>query len=67
MELDNFNKGDSLIKENQFSTARYHDVAGDFYKHFQENETANYHYDQAISLNIDESQKNLLKLKKPLN
>ncbi|RPG42793.1 MAG: hypothetical protein CBC72_004285 [Gammaproteobacteria bacterium TMED112] len=67
MELDNFNKGDSLIKENQFSTARYHDVAGDFYKYFQENETANYHYDQAISLNIDESQKNLLKLKKPLN
>ncbi len=67
MELDNFNKGDSLIKENQFSTARYHDVAGDFYKHFQENETANYHYDQAISLNIDESQKNLLKLKKPVN
>lgn len=67
MELDNFNKGDSLIKENQFSTARYHDVAGDFYKHFQENETANYHYDQAISLNTDESQKNLLKLKKPLN
>lgn len=67
MELDNFNKGDSLIKENQFSTARYHDVAGDFYKHFQENETANYHFDQAISLNIDESQKNLLKLKKPLN
>ena len=67
MELDNFNKGDSLIKENQFSTARYHDVAGDFYKHFQENEIANYHYDQAISLNMDESQKNLLKLKKPLN
>lgn len=67
MELDNFNKGDSLIKENQFSTARYHDVAGDFYKHFQENETANYHYDQAISLNMEEAQKNLLKLKKPLN
>jgi hypothetical protein len=46
---------------------RYHDVAGDFYKHFQENEIAIYHYDQAMSFDIDDSQKNLIKLKKPIN
>ena len=27
---------------------------------------ANYHYDLAISFDMDESQKNLIKLKKPL-
>ena len=66
MELDDFNKGDSLIKENKIETVRYHDVAGDFYKHFQENELAIYHYDQAMLFDIDESQKNLIKLKKPI-
>ena len=66
MELDDFNKGDSLIKENKIETVRYHDVAGDFYKYFQENELAIYHYDQAMLFDIDESQKNLIKLKKPI-
>ena len=66
MELEDFEKGDVLIKENQLGSARYHDVAGDFYKHFQDNEMANYHYDLAISFDMDESQKNLIKLKKPL-
>lgn len=66
MELDDFEKGDTLIKENQLNSARYHDVAGDFYKHFQDINMANYHYDMAISLDLDDSQKNLIKLKKPL-
>ena len=66
MELEDFEKGDGLIKENQLGSARYHDVAGDFYKYFQDNEMANYHYDLAISFDMDESQKNLIKLKKPL-
>ena len=65
MELDDFEKGDGLIKENQLGSARYHDVAGDFYKHFRDNEMANYNYDLAISFDMDESQKNLIKLKKP--
>ena len=67
MELENFNMGDNFIKENKLDTMRYHDVAGDFYKHFQENEIAIYHYDQAMSFDIDDSQKNLIKLKKPIN
>ena len=67
MELENFNMGDNLIKENKLDTVRYHDVAGDFYKHFQENEIAIYHYGQAMSFDIDDSQKNLIKLKKPIN
>ena len=67
MELENFSMGDNLIKANKLNTVRYHDVAGDFYKHFQENEIAIYHYDQAMSFDIDDSQKNLIKLKKPIN
>lgn len=67
MELENFNMGDNLIKDNKLDTVRYHDVAGDFYKHFQENEIAIYHYDQAMLFDIDDSQKNLIKLKKPIN
>lgn len=66
MELDEFEKGESLIVENQLDTARFHDVAGDFYKYFQKNEMANYHYDMAISFDMDDSQKNLIQLKKPL-
>ena len=62
MELDDFEKGESLIEENQLDTARFHDVAGDFYKYFQKNEMANYHYDMAISFDMDDSQKNLIKL-----
>ena len=66
MELDDFNKGESFIKENQLDTSRFHDVAGDFYKYFQRNEMANYHYDIAMSFDMDDSQKNLIQLKKPL-
>ena len=61
MELENFNMGDNLIKENKLDTVRYHDVAGDFYKYFQENEIAIYHYDQAMSFDIDDSKKYLIK------
>lgn len=67
MELENFEKGENLIKENELDTARYHDIVGDFYKHFEENDKANYHYDLATSYDMDESQKNLIKLKKPIN
>ena len=67
MELENFEKGENLIKENDLDTARYHDIVGDFYKHFEENDKANYHYDLATSYDMDESQKNLIKLKKPNN
>ena len=66
MELDDFNKGESFIKENQLDTSRFHDVAGDFYKYFQRNEMAKYHYDIAMSFDMDDSQKNLIQLKKPL-
>ena len=66
MELEDFEKGDELIKENQLDTSRFHDVAGDFYKYFQRNEMANYHYDIAMSFDMDDSQKNLIQLKKPL-
>ncbi len=67
MELESFDKGESLIKENNLNTARYHDIVGDFYKHFKENDKANYHYDLATTFDMDESQKNLIRLKKPIS
>jgi len=47
-------------------TARFHDVAGDFYKYFGEDDEANIQYDKALSFDMDESQKNLINLKRPI-
>ena len=66
MELDDFENGDILIKENMIHTARFHDVAGDFYKYFGEDDEANIQYDKALSFDMDESQKNLINLKRPI-
>ena len=66
MELDDFENGDIFIKENMIYTARFHDVAGDFYKYFGEDDEANIQYDKALSFDMDESQKNLINLKRPI-
>ena len=66
MELDDFENGDIFIKENMIQTARFHDVAGDFYKYFGEDDEANIQYDKALSFDMDESQKNLINLKRPI-
>ena len=66
MELDDFENGDIFIKENMIHTARFHDVAGDFYKYFGEDDEANIQYDKALSFDMDESQKNLINLKRPI-
>ena len=66
MELDDFESGDTFIIENELNSSRFHDVAGDFYKHFDKTDKSNFHYDRAISFDIDESQKNLINLKRPI-
>jgi predicted negative regulator of RcsB-dependent stress response len=66
MELDDFESGDKFITENELNSSRFHDVAGDFYKYFDKTDKSNFHYDRAISFDIDESQKNLINLKRPI-
>jgi hypothetical protein len=66
MELDDFESGDKFITENELNSSRFHDVAGDFYKYFDKTDKSNFHYDGAISFDIDESQKNLINLKRPI-
>ena len=66
MELDDYESGDNFISENERDSSRFHDVAGDFYKYFKFNDKSNFHYDRAISFDIEVSQKNLINLKRPI-
>ena len=66
MELDDFDSGDKFISENELNSSRFHDVAVDFYKYFSNNDKSNFHYDRAISFDIDLSQQNLINLKRPI-
>lgn len=66
MELDDYESGDNFISENELDSSRFHDVAGDFYKYFNFNDKSNFHYDRAVSFDIDVSQKNLINLKRPI-
>ena len=66
IELNDFENGDLFIKENMIHNSRFHDVAGDYYKFFGKDEEANKQYDKALSFDLDESQKNLINLKRPV-
>ena len=66
MELGVFENGDLFIKENMIRNSRFHDVAGDFYKYFGKNEEANKQYDMALNFDMDQPQKNLINLKRPI-
>ena len=66
MELDGYENGDLFIKENMINNSRFHDVAGDFYKYFGKDEEANKQYDMALNFDMDQSQKNLINLKRPI-
>ena len=66
MELGAFENGDLFIKENMINNSRFHDVAGDFYKYFGKDEEANKQYDMALNFDMDQSQKNLINLKRPI-
>jgi hypothetical protein len=44
---------------------RFHELAGDFYKFLKKSEDSLFHYDKALTFDIDEAQKNIINLKKP--
>ncbi len=65
MQTNDFNGGSNFIEENAINSLRFHELAGDYYKFFGKNTDSLFHYDQAINFDIDETQKNLINLKKP--
>ncbi len=65
MEKNDFDGGSNFIKENTTNSLRFHELAGDFYKFFEKSEDSLFHYDKALTFDIDEAQKNIINLKKP--
>ncbi len=65
MEKNDFDNGSNFIKENTMNSLRFHELAGDFYKFFEKNEDSISHYNQALTFDLDEAQKNIINLKKP--
>lgn len=65
MEKNDFDGGSNFIKENTNNSLRFHELAGDFYKFFDKSDDSVFHYDKALTFDIDEAQKNIINLKKP--
>ena len=65
MEKNDFDGGAPFIKENTINSLRFHELAGDFYKFFEKSEDSVFHYNQALTFDLDEAQKNIINLKKP--
>ena len=65
MEKNDFDGGSNFIKENTTDSLRFHELAGDFYKFFEKSDDSLFHYDKALTFDIDEAQKNIINLKKP--
>ena len=65
MEIDDYENGVKFLEMGNKIDSTFYELAGDFYKYFGENKLANDNYDLAISINTDETQKNLINLKRP--
>jgi len=65
MEKNDFDAGSNFLNNNSIDSVYFHELAGDFYKYFEKNDESIFHYNQALSFDIDEVQKNIINLKKP--
>ena len=65
MQTNDFDGGSNFIEENAINSLRFHELAGDFYKFFEKSEDSVFHYNQALTFDLDEAQKNIINLKKP--
>ncbi len=66
MELDDFDGGSNFLNDNAIDSLSFHDLAGDFFKYFDKNDDAFFHYDEALKFDMEEAQRNIINLKKPL-
>jgi len=65
MEKNDFDSGSNFLNNNSIDSVYFHELAGDFYKYFEKNDESIFHYNQALSFDTDEAQKNIINLKKP--
>jgi len=65
MVKNDFDAGSNFLNNNSIDSAYFHELAGDFYKYFEKNDQSIFHYNKAISFDIDEAQKNIINMKKP--
>ena len=66
MELEDFDGGCNFLNDNAIDSLSFHDLAGDFFKYFDKNDDAFFHYDEALKFDMEEAQRNIINLKKPL-
>lgn len=66
MELEDFDGGSNFLNDNAIDSLSFHDLAGDFFKYFDKNDDAFFHYDEALKFDMEEAQRNIINLKKPL-
>ena len=63
MQLKLYESGVAYIDESELDSVRFFELAGDFYKFYENFEKANEWYDKAIDSDITDAQKNLIRLK----
>jgi len=67
IELDRYEEGRLFLEQSSLKSPSFYELGGDFYKSFSENDLANQWYDKALDSDLNETQKNLIELKKPFN
>ncbi len=65
MEKNDLDGGAGFLNDNAIDSLRFHELAGDFYKFFEKNDDSIFHYNKALTFELDEAQKNIINLKKP--
>ena len=63
MQLELYESGKEYIEESNLISVRFFELAGDFYKYYENYEIANEWYRKAIDSDITDAQKNLIRLK----
>jgi len=64
MQLDKYEEGKEFIATVNSDFNTFNELVGDFHKFFGQAELANEYYDKALSADLNDTQKNLIKLKK---
>ena len=63
MQLELYESGTEYIENSNLNSVRFFELAGDFYKYYENYEIANEWYGKAIDSDITDAQKNLIRLK----
>ena len=64
MQLDKYEEGKDFIATVNIDLNTFNELVGDYHKFFGQAELANEYYDKALAADLNDTQKNLIKLKK---